>query len=101
VRLGGASIPIALAGLAIVTAGIIVLLALIFGNPEGKRRRRLNAGFWGAIGAFSLWLILTVVLVFTKPESLRPPPDPNRVDTTLQIDTIYRIDSVYVVDTTR
>ncbi len=99
VRLGGASIPIALAGLAIVTAGIIVLLAMIFGKEE--EREKLKKGFWGAIGAFGAWLILTLILAFAQPNVLRPPPDPNRVDTTLQIDTIYRIDSVYVVDTTR
>jgi len=99
VRLGGASIPVALAGLAIVTAGIIILLAMIFGR--GDRREKLKKGFRVAIGAFAVWFAITIALLFIKPESLRPPPDPNRVDTTLQIDTIYRIDSVYVVDTTK
>ncbi len=84
-RLGGASIPIALAGLAIVTAGIIILLAMIFGKEE--EREKLKKGFWGAIGAFGAWLILTLILAFAQPNVLRPPPDPVRVDT-LYIDTV-------------
>jgi hypothetical protein len=88
VRLGGASIPVALAGLAIVTAGIIILLAMIFGREEKEERRRaLRKGFWGAIGAFGAWLILTLILAFAQPNVLRPPPDPVRVDT-LYIDTV-------------
>lgn len=84
-RLGGASIPIALAGLAIVTAGIVILLAMIFGKDE--RRKSLSKGLTGIIIAFTLWLTLTVVLAFVEPNVLRPPPDPVRVDT-LYIDTV-------------
>ncbi|MBN2380966.1 hypothetical protein JXM67_14305 [candidate division WOR-3 bacterium] len=102
VRLGGASVPIALAGLAIVTVGIILVLAMVFGREEKKDiRQALRKGFYWTLGAFGLWLVVTVGLVFLKLDALRPPPDPNRVDTVLQYDTLLRIDSVFVVDTTK
>jgi len=70
VRLGGASIPVALAGLAIVTAGIILLLAMIFGNPEEKHRKRLNVGFWVAVGLLVIWLGFTAWLAIKHPNTL-------------------------------
>jgi len=59
VRLGGASVPIALAGLAIVTAGIIILLAMIFGR-EGKRKSGLITGIIIIGVLFLAWIILAV-----------------------------------------
>jgi hypothetical protein len=58
VRLGGASVPIALvalAGLAIVTAGIIILLAMIFGGRE-KTSGWLIAGLIITIVLFLAWI---------------------------------------------
>ncbi|TKJ44018.1 hypothetical protein CEE36_02550 [candidate division TA06 bacterium B3_TA06] len=91
VRMGGASIPVALAGLAIVTTGIIILLSMIFGRDD--RRENLKRGFWVAIGAFAVWFAITIALLFITPESLRPPPDASRVDTIYQsrVDTVQTI----------
>lgn len=85
VRLGGASIPIALAGLAIVTVGIILVLAMIFGKRE-KAGAGLIAGVSITGVLFVGWLLLTVGLAFAKPNILAPRPDPVRVDT-LYIET--------------
>ncbi|MBD3285071.1 hypothetical protein GF359_01735 [candidate division WOR-3 bacterium] len=94
IRLGGASIPIALAGLAIVTVGIILVLATIFGKrEEEKSRRRLT---WGLIAAgvlFVGWFVATIFLASAKPDLLKPPSEPSRVDTIYQssVDTVQTI----------
>jgi len=80
VRLGGASVPIALAGLAIVTVGIILVLATIFGKKE-KPSGGLIAGICVTGALFVGWLLLTLGLAFVKPNVLAPPPVPERIDT--------------------
>lgn len=69
VRLGGASIPIALAGLAIVTAGIIILLAMIFGRRE-KTSCWLIAGLIITIVLFLAWITGTVLAAIHYPNIL-------------------------------
>jgi len=72
-RLGGASIPIALAGLAIVTAGIIVLLAMIFGRGE-KVSKGLIAGISITGVLFAAWLAVTIWLAIQYPNIIAPQP---------------------------
>ncbi|MEA3311351.1 MAG: hypothetical protein U9Q76_03935 [candidate division WOR-3 bacterium] len=72
-RLGGASIPVALAGLAIVTAGIIILLAMIFGRRD-KPSGGLIVGI-SIIGVlFAAWLTVTIWLAIQYPNIIAPQP---------------------------
>jgi len=81
-RLDGASIPVALAGLAIVTSGIILLLAMLFGKKD-KPGKGLIAGISIVGLLFVGWFVYTMILANQKPTPLVPP---SRVDT-LYIDT--------------
>jgi hypothetical protein len=68
VRLGGASSPIALAGLAIVTAEIIFILAMVFGNKQDKSKYQN----WVIAGVFvfAVWLGFTAWLALKHPKTL-------------------------------
>lgn len=73
VRMGGASIPIALAGLAIVVTGVIILLAMIFGRRD-KPSGGLIAGISIIGGLFAAWLVVTIWLAIQYPNIIAPQP---------------------------
>ncbi|GEM_PF-4562988 len=96
-RLGGASIPVALAGLAIVTSGIILLLSMIFGKRENKKASKgLIIGIVTCLALFIIWLFATSWLAIKHPDTLRPPPNAARIDTMYinRIDTVQK--TIYV-----
>ena len=94
------------AGLAIVAAGVVLLLYFLFGrSPGDKPRRGLTAGLITAAGLLIAWLVLTVWLSISHPQVLSPPPDPHRIDTLhiIRTDTIIetKLDTVEILDTVR
>ncbi len=79
IRLGGASIPIIGTGLAIVLAGFLFLIAVVFGDDS--RIKRFRGWLIGSGIALFVWLVISIGASILKRDIVAPPPDAARVDT--------------------